>query len=45
MISGIRTPGDVLAGWSLTVLWVGILVMVLLLVARLLRRHAPALAE
>lgn len=42
---GVHFPSDVLAGWSLTVLWVGILVMVLLLVARLLRRYAPALAE
>lgn len=35
----------VLAGWCLTVLWVGILVVILLLVTRVLRRYAPTLAD
>ncbi|USX45815.1 phosphatase PAP2 family protein [Dietzia kunjamensis] len=42
---GVHFPSDVLAGWCLTVLWVGILVVILLLVTRVLRRYAPTLAD
>lgn len=42
---GVHFPSDVLAGWCLTVLWVGVIVVFLSLLTHWIRQRAPQFAE